>query len=438
MAAPPTSAAATRSLIDVARGGLSPDALGELCYDMTSIASPTGEELALAEMLATRLRGAGATARVSRQGDRGASLVARIGRGSDGPRLWLYAALDTAFSGNIDEDRPYLGDAPRADFTLPASRANGKVIGLGAENPKGFAAAGIAAFEAIARQHPDFPGEVVLALAGGSMPINARPGLGAGIGHGTGIRQLLAEEPLPHYAVVLKPGYAAAHEEVGLAWFRITVKGAVNYTGIRHKGPYRNPILAAARVIQHLESWFPEFTAQNAAGLVAPQGSINAIRAGSPDRAAFIPASAEIDLDLRVAPDSNADAVQSQLEAALARLREQEPDIELEVVRTANLPGSRTDPESWIVRSIVRAWEELEGKQHAVAGNQSGASDAAILRAAGVQTVRIGLPMPATPSPFRGFSMGVADEQSMCRLALLLVDVLVDTASRTRAEVGIN
>ena len=46
--------------------------------------------------------------------------------------------------------------------------------------------------------------------------------------------------------------------------------------------------------------------------------------------------------------------------------------------------------------------------------------------------------MPATPSPFSGFSMGVADEASMCRLALLLVETLVDTASRTRAEVRLS
>ena len=175
-------------------------------------------------------------------------MVARIGRASDGPRVWLYAPLDSAFSGNLEEDRPWLGAAPRADFALPPSRADGKVIGMGAENPKGFAAAGVAAFEAIARAKPDLRGEIVLALCGGSMPISSRPGLGSGIGHGTGVRQLLATEAPPDFAIVLKPGYAVSHEEVGLAWFKVTVKGGVNYTGIRHKGEYRNPILIAARL----------------------------------------------------------------------------------------------------------------------------------------------------------------------------------------------
>lgn len=430
----PTEAAA----VDRARGLLSADAVGQLCYEMTSIASPTGEELYLAEFLADRLAAAGATSRVSRFGESGASFVATFGRGDpDGARLWLYAPLDTGFSGNRDEDRPWVGDTPRPDFALPAQRENGKVIGLGAENPKAFAAAGVAAFEAVASSNPELRGQVVLTLAGGSMPVTARPRLGSGIGHGTGIKQLLAEEPRPDFAIVLKPGYSVVHEEVGYAWFRITVRGAVNYTGIRHKGPYRNPVLVAARVVEHIEKWLPEFAASNTAGLVAPQGSINAVRSGSEDRLAFIPSTADVDIDLRVAPDSSPDEVQSELEKTLGRLREKDPDLDYEVTRLAAQPGTRTDPESWIVRALVRAWEELEGKAHEPVGKGSGATDGAILRSAGIPTARIGLPMPSTPSPYQGFSMGVADEQSMHRLATLLVHPLIELASRSRSEVGV-
>jgi succinyl-diaminopimelate desuccinylase len=436
--APVDLAADTQALIDRARAGLVPAAVGDLNYDMTEIASPTGEEDTLGAYLAKRLSAAGADVRVSRLGESGASVVARIGRASDGPRLWLYAPIDTAFSGNPAEDRPWLGDTARADFALPPRREGGKVIGLGAENPKGFTAAAIAAFEAISRAAPDLRGEIVLTLAGGSMPVESRPRLGDGVGHGAGIKQLIAEEPRADFAIVLKPGYAVSHEEVGYAWFRLTVRGAVNYTGIRHKGPYRNPIVAAARVIQHLEGWFPEFTAANAAGLVAPQGSINAIRAGSADRASFIPSTAELDIDMRIAPDSNADEVDGQLRKALDGLREMDPDLDYELVQTVALPGTRTDPESWIVRSLIRAWEAQEGKPHETLGKASGASDAAILRSSGIPTARIGLPPPVTPSPFTGFSMGVADEESMTRLARLLIQPLVETASRSRAEAGLS
>jgi acetylornithine deacetylase/succinyl-diaminopimelate desuccinylase-like protein len=250
-----------------------------------------------------------------------------------------------------------------------------------------------------------------------------------------GIRAYLDSQPRPDYAIVLKPGYAVSNEEVGLAWFRITVKGAVNYTGIRHKMPYRDPIVDAAKVVSALETWFAEYTAANKAGAVAPQGSINAIRGGSEDRVSFIPATCQIDLDLRVAPDASPDDVQRELERALERIRADNPDLELTVERTAALPGTRTEPESWIVRSLIRTWEELEGKPHAILPNQSGASDAAVIRSRGIETARIGLPAPSTPSPYTGFSMGVADPESIQGLARFLVHAIADTATRSAEEI---
>ena len=170
---------------------------------------------------------------------------------------------------------------------------------------------------------------------------------------------------------------------------------------------------------------------------MAPQGSINAVSGGSADRASFIPQSTELEVDLRIAPDSSIDAAQSQLHKALERLKEAEPDLDFAVEFIAGMPGTRTDPESWIVRTLISSYERFESKSHEVLGRTSGASDAALIREAGVQTARIGLPPPATPSPFSGFSMGVADEESMARLARFLIEPAVETASKSRAEVGL-
>ncbi|MGH2406851.1 MAG: M20 family metallopeptidase [Candidatus Limnocylindrales bacterium] len=428
---------ADAALVERARAAVDPEGLADLALKMTAIPSPTGAERELAEMVVAHLRRAGVEADIQVIDGQCANVLARLPGRGDGPRLLLYAPLDTAFAGIIAEDEPWLGATPRADFALPPRREGRKVIGLGAENPKGFAAAGIGAVEALAAAGVDSRGDVLLALAGGSMPVDRRPGLAGRVGFGQGITFLLDHAPRPDFAVVLKPGYAVAHEEVGLAWFRLTVGGAVNYTGIRHKGPYRNPILSAARLVTALEDWFPAFTAAGTSGLVAPQGSIDAIHAGSPDRVAFIPASCEIDLDLRVAPDSSPQEVQAQLEAAVATFREADPALEVSVEMTASLPGTRTDPDSWIVRSLVRAWEAREARPHVPLANGSGASDAAVLRSQGIPTARIGLPPPATPSPFTGFSMGVADIDSIAGLADLLILAIVDTTFRSRSEVGL-
>jgi acetylornithine deacetylase/succinyl-diaminopimelate desuccinylase-like protein len=274
-------------------------------------------------------------------------------------------------------------------------------------------------------------GEAIAALASGTMPDLGRPG------HGTGIRFFLDHAPRPDFAVVLKPGYAVAHEEVGLAWFRIVVRGAVNYTGIRHKGPYRNPIVAAARVVERLEAWFADYCGRHTDGLVAAQGSINAIAGGSGDRAAYVPSSCTIDLDLRVSPRSTPDDVQAELAAALDAIRADDPSLELELRRRVATPGTTTDRDSWIVRSLIGAWEAREGREHVPPTRASGASDAPFLRERGIPTARIGLPPPTVANPFPGFSMGYVDATSVRRLSEVLVHVIIDTCARSRQEVGL-
>jgi succinyl-diaminopimelate desuccinylase len=400
-----------------ARARIDAEELAGLCFDLTAVPSPTGEEGALAELTAAWLHDAGLETEAQDAGRGVANAVARLRGEGDGVRLALWAPLDTPALG-----ADWLGDEPRPDWSLPPSREGSKIIGLGADNPKAFATAAIGAAAAVARAGIPLQGELAVCLAGGTMPVEG--GLGAGT------RRFLVDEPRPDWCVILKPGYAVAHEEVGFAWFSITVPGATSYTGIRHKGPYRSPIVAAARVVAAIEAWLPEYTAANAAGLVAPQGAVNAIRAGDPGVGSFTPARAELLFDLRIAPGHTAADAEAQLAEALA-----EHEVAIELV--ADVPPAQTNPDSPLVRSLIRAWEAREGKEHVAPGGASGASDAGIIRAAGVETARIGLPMPATPSPYQGFSMGVADVDSIVRLTEVLVDAIVEMTTKTREEVGL-
>src|SRR5207237_6895596 len=124
---------------------------------------------------------------------------------------------------------------------------------------------------------------------------------------------------------VLKPGYAVAHEEVGFVWLKLTVHGAMSYSGIRHKGVYDSPIVKAAQLVTAIEDWLPTWTESTKAGLVAPQGAVNAIRAGDFGVGSFTPARAELLLDLRVPPGMSAQQV-------VTRVRELDGDLDVEVV----------------------------------------------------------------------------------------------------------
>ena len=104
------------------------------------------------------------------------------------------------------------------------------------------------------------------------------------------------------FAIVAKPGYAVAWEEVGLCWFRVRVRGVQTYVGRKHVLAYRNPIADAAHVIAGLESWFDEYARRHTDGLVAPQGAVGAVQGGWTYKPSMVPAACDLYVDLRISP----------------------------------------------------------------------------------------------------------------------------------------
>lgn len=424
------------ALVAAAIDRVDPDRMAARLRRIVDLPSPSGEELPLARLLAEELKSIGCATEVQEFDGQQGNAVGRLAGTGDGVELLLYAPLDTAFSGDPEEDEPWLGRQPRPDLSLPASIADGKVIGLGAENPKSYIACILEVMDVLAASRVDLPGTLIAGFAGGGMPTSGRPGLPRNIGHGVGCAYMIEHGVRPDYAVIVKPGYAVSWEEVGLSWHTITIRGGLNYAGIRHRLPYHNPIVAAARVIEALERWFPDYTARHTDGLVAPQGSIGAIRAGGADLTAFVPPTCELNLDIRVSPRSSAAEVRGELEALLDEVRAANLDFEITSAMTVAIEGTSTLEASWIVQSLIRAWEAQEGRAHEPGRGTSGATDAAILRGHGIETARIGPPPARTPSPYQGFSMGVADVASMVTLVEVLLRAAVDTVGRTRAEVA--
>jgi acetylornithine deacetylase/succinyl-diaminopimelate desuccinylase-like protein len=420
---------------------VSRDQLSEIVVEMTSIASPTGEERALAEHLTARGQRVGleATCQVIEAGQANA-LLRHPGLG-DGPDLFLYAPIDTHTVGTKADDVPWVGETLREDMVPRASVHGDYVVGLGANNPKGHAACVLAAVEAARRAGAPLHGAVLAGFGSGGMPVNPRPGAARrDVGHGRGCAFMLEHGFRGDFAVIAKTGWAVAWEEVGLAWFRVRVHGALNYAGIRHFVRYENPIVRAATVIEELERWFAEYTKANTSGLVAPQGSIGAIEGGWTYKPTFVPAACDLYLDLRISPRTSVPEVRRQFEDAMAGLRRRHPEIRLTWDMLLAVPGTHTDPGNWIVQSCMRGWEDIEGRPHAPRTNQSGATDANILRGHGVPTARVGMARVPDDAPMPDdFSKGmnVVSLREMERLTRCLVYVIVDTCLRSRDEVGL-
>ena len=414
-----------------------PDELAALDLALTSIPSPTGEERRIAEFLVQHLRAAGLESTYQAIDDAQGNAVGRLPGSGSGPDLLLYAPTDTAFSGDPDEELPWLGESVRADLAPAGFRDGDYVVGLGAENPKAYVTCVVGAALAVRRAGIPLTGSLLVGLGAGGMPTNRRPGQRrANVGQGNGCSFMLEQGVRGDFAILAKPGYAVAWEEVGLSWFRVRVHGRLGYTGIRHIVPYKNPIVDAATVIAGLEAWFPEYSARHTSGLVAPQGSIGAIQGGWPHKPAFVPAATDLYVDIRVSPRTDPLVVQRELGAALADIRAANPGLEVDHEMILSIPGTRTDPRNWVVQSLMRGWERREGRPHIPITGTSGATDAAILRGRGIPTARLGLPRTPPPDNYQGFSMGAATPAAMQRLTQCLIYAIIDTCTRERTEVG--
>jgi acetylornithine deacetylase/succinyl-diaminopimelate desuccinylase-like protein len=412
--------------------------LGELNRKMASIPSPTGEEGELAQAMVADMQESNIEAAFQPIDERQGNAVGRIRGSGDGADLLLYAPIDTAFAGKPEEDCPWVGESVPAEMTTAAYIKDGNVVGNGAENPKGYAACVVMAAKAVRRAGVPLRGDLSVGLGSGGMPTNKRPALGRfNAGQGTGCAFMLEQWIRGDFAIIAKPGYAVSWEEVGLCWFKIQVKGALGYTGVRHVVSGRNPIVDAAKVATKLEGWFPEYTKHNTSGLVAPQGSINAIESGWTNKPAFIPARCDLYVDLRISPRTDPMEARRQIEKALADIRRTEPELDLNCEMVLAIPGTSTDPNSWIVQSCIRAWEHVEKKKHTPRTGTSGATDANILRAWGIPTARLGMPRAKDSGSTKrsGFSMDVSNISAMKQLTKCLVYAIVDTCARARKDV---
>lgn len=416
------------------------DRLRELVMGLVDVPSPTGDEGRLAEHIADILSGTGGLAGVQPIDDRQANAWARLPGGGSGPDLLLYAPIDTLTVGDESEDLPWIGPRLRPDMR-PQARAEGDLVtGLGASNPKGHAACVLMAFEAIARAGIPLTGDLLAGFGAGGMPTNARPGgVRRNVGQGVGCSFMLEQGLWADFAVIAKPGWTVSWEEVGLAWFEVTVHGTHTYVGSRHRLPYDNAIARAGQVALRLEEWFAEYAERHTSGLVSPQGIVAAVRGGWPRMAAVTPAACTLLVDLRLSPRTTPMEARREFAAELEKIRAELGDAEVTWEMVLAIPGTHTDPDTWVCRSAVAGWEAFEGREHEVIRGTSGATDANILRNRGVPTVRIGMPK-VTEAPFEvDFAMGMntVDVREMVKLTRHLIRTAVDTVTRQRHEVGL-
>ncbi|WP_281690349.1 peptidase dimerization domain-containing protein [Pseudonocardia thermophila] len=434
------SAAESDRTVDALLSHITEARLREAVRTLTSVPSPTGREAQLAHLLADRLSACGYTAVAQHLDEHQANAVGRLRGSGGGEDLMLYAPIDTLTTGVEELDVPWVGERLRPDMLAQARDEGPFVSGLGAGNPKGHAACILALAEALAHVRPPLDGDVVVAFGAGGMPTNAveAPGFPAraNTGHGVGCSFLLERGWYTDHAVIAKPGEFVAHDEVGLTWFEITVPGTHTYVGSRHRLPYRNPIVTAAEVATRLERWLADYPNRHRSATAAPQGIIGSIAGGWERMVAVTPAECRLRLDIRIAPGTAPLQVKREL-LAFTREVGRQLDTELGLEMVLAVPGTSTPSDAPIVRHAIAAWERTHRRPHQAASDNSGATDANILRARGIPTVRTGMPKVSSTEldidPSREFARGMntVDVRAMRRLCEVLARITLAVTART-------
>ena len=418
---------------------IDPDFLLTTLGGAVEIPSRTGEERALAEFFTETMDGRGIDARYQPIDTHRGNSIGRLAGAGGGADLLFYGHLDTTFSADAREDGQMTGGRKRPDLEPRMQRDGDLLYGLGVQNPKGSVVCAIAAIDAVLRAGIPLKGGASIGIAAGGIHKRPVEGLMRSYrgrryqGFGIGCEYMLKHGLTADYCISTKPGYGIVWEEPGECWFRVTIMGELCYSGLRHIQPNRNPIVDAARIVPKIEDWIADYTKRYTRGQIAPQGTVGGIEAGWPFKPEFIPGLCVLYVNIHTNSVTPPIQIRREFEALIDGIRREGIDISVEMLLSA--PGSRTEPDNWIVRSAASAVEAVEGRPIVVSG-LSGTTDGAILRNAGIPTVRIGLPGMAEPEPGWPPMFDACRTGDLERLTRVYARALVDTCTRDREALG--
>lgn len=438
----PTFSAEQQAWYEQAIGRIDQQRLKQLIFELTARHSPTGAEREASEFMVEYMNQAGIDARYQPITEISGNAVGRVRGSGTGPSLLLYAPVDTLLEGDPEKDLPHAGPEMRADM-LPEPYIDGDlVIGLGASNPKSMVSLITEATQCVVEADVPLTGDVIVATAGGGMPWIVAERNNAGISNG--VSHLLAHGVAPDFGIIVKPWDEVYYEHPGMIWFKVTTWGTMGYAGIPRGTPgFRSSIVPGAKVILEIEEWLAAYPDRHTSEQIKPEGWIAAVRAGWPEKPALPGAACEIYLDVRTAPGQTAAQVEREFAALMGEIMDKHDDVDATWETIVTCDAARTDPDHWITRSSTRAWEAVHGRAYTETPYLSGQTDAATICRLGVPLVRIGYPwigdkeMPEEFAEGLG-GMGVANIPDLVATVQQIIYNIIDSCTRTRAEVGLD
>jgi acetylornithine deacetylase/succinyl-diaminopimelate desuccinylase len=325
--------------------------------------NPPGRETEAIGYLAAIFRAMGWSAEVVELAPGRANLVATL-RNGDGPVF--------AFNSHVDVV-PAGGGWTADPFTLTAR--NGNLYGRGACDAKGQVACMVEACELLTAMRASWSGTLMAVFVADEEVASM------------GARAFAATRPKIDYCVIGEPtsnSIAIAHK--GSMRPLVRVKGTPAHSGSPERGV--NPLYKAAHLLLLIEQAHAALRTSSHPLLGAPTLTVTRLNGGHADN--VTPEACDLLLDRRMIPQESEDAVRAQIEALLARARD-EHGVEAEIVRYLPTTGgaTETDPGHPVVHAALAA-ARANGVTDLAPYGLQGACDLVHFRATGAHGVVMG------------------------------------------------
>ena len=301
--------------------------VADLAVALGNIASPSGDEIEMADYLETWLKDAGLAPFRQHAAPGRDNVIAVLngsgggGEGGGGRSLLFNSHMDTQVPDPFDPGLPAEGQGLEKRAWLE----DGKVFGIGVVNDKGPMAAFLVAATALRKSGIKLRGDVILTMVVGEIgtaPVDEFQGPRY-LGNGFGSKHLVDQGVRADFSLVAEAThFGVTWAEAGVLYVKLTVRGERRYAPFVDNAPpprdSAHSVLKAADLIRGIQEWAVEYEEKNsidlACGRMVPKVNIGAVRAGRPYDPSCSPPACHLYVDIRLTPDGDPAQIVEELE----------------------------------------------------------------------------------------------------------------------------
>lgn len=338
------------------------DRLVDTASAMIGVHSFTGDEQAMAELMAVLFEDLGLAVQWQQVEDNRANALGTWRGAGGGPTLMFNGHMDTSYSGR----EPWLRNVP--GFQPKAFEREGRLYGLGISNMKGALACYVEAVRALQDAGVRLRGDVLIAAVCGEIE-KTQYGEATGAqyrGYAAGSRYLVTHGGVADMCLLGEPTEGkVVLGHYGALWLRIRVHGNFIHTAFSEGKRDQNAILRMHEVLTAVQEWIPtwENDPSNAYRGAKAIVNVGAIEGGFGWRVSRTPHHSDLFLDIRVPPTKAMGVARREVLDVVRSLAERFPDYGVEGEIYVTAPGAEIDEGHELVQAVDEAHEQVFGSR---------------------------------------------------------------------------